>query len=558
MTLQKIYKKSCVNYPNISTVYDDTRFEYIFEIPESQHIIDVDNNNPVYAINLPNTWTQCPAPATQLLKGQLVLSTTNVSVECDIDSTTVYIAGYDTNSIIFEYSGNSYSPEYIVKAGDVINNKIITKVVNWFGHFCYAEFINNTTETFTKDRVYSVNADSTIIVKAGFGILVRAGILGKFATKFKQMKYYAKFKSLTPTITNTTKFKDFPTTHTPNVPDDSRWYDIQSNILNPALTNHNKVSSIQDVSFISTNSNIEGTSNINDAINLSSFLDIPSSSSQISYGISDYQPLDNRTDLLGPIELPITVNFNRVYTGVPVTHTNTSTSRLIDGWLLHRWSVGYTSALSDTGQSITCSVPDYSEPMITYSKDINYIYKISAFSQTNPRQELILFANNDNIVTSGTHTLNYNIEPYNSSDITEYYDIQSKYVVSCIYKFDVRKLTDINKFGSNLEYPVVAETHLTKQFLYTDTSMFVNSTNGFLSSGYLSIPIYTISIKNTNNNDETRTYNYIGRKIVSYTHKHATKFMGITSINYPNIDILKLTSIEFPDLYPVITQHFIF
>lgn len=564
MTLQRIYSTTSNITPQINIISDDSKFEYLFEIPVDQTNINVSLENSVYILDNSTSNTVCVKPQTTTLSGVLNLTSTNLTIEHNSNVHTVYYAGYNTNSIIFEYTSPYSVNMNVLNIGDTVNGNIVTKVVNWFEHLCYAEF-GTITSNFVQDAIYSVrNNEINIKVKSGYGIIRRAGLIGKFSTKFKEIYYFAKFKNQNTVISNTktVDFKDFPLNLNLvelSTPKDSRWNTIHTDTINPSQTNQSEISNIPSATFESINSNLDGTSNLENSIKINTFFDIPTKTSELSYGISNYQPIDNRTDLLGPIELPIIVNFTRQYSGIPITsNISNNNSTIIDNWLLHEWSTGFIS--TGTGQNQTCTTPDYTEPTINYIKDNDgYINKISALQGSgNNRKEHVLFANNDLLIKTGTHELNYTYEPYNSSNVTEYRGIQSKYILDCIYRFSVDKLTSVNSTGSNLEYPTTTEIRLTAEFNRQDAVIHVNSTDGFMQSGYLAIPIYKINLLNNSSNAEMRNYEYIGNKLITYTHKTNTKFLGITHVNYINVDVTKLNTTEFLYPYPIINQYFLF
>ena len=566
MTLQKIYQFSANVSPAIHTVYDDEYFEFVYEIPNNQKTIQISNNNPVYILDNPLATTTCPSPSTSGLTGTLVLSSSSVELYTN-PNVISYYSGCTNNSIIFTYITDPLLSKRPLKIGDMINNHTITKVIDRFGHLCYAEFTSGTN-IFNKNTNYTTDSNITVNVKSGYGIIDTAGIIGKLNTEFKEIYYFAKFSIPNGGIRDSSSTVDFKTfkiadnINSIKTPTDERWNAINSDIINPNQTSQSEIQAIPGITITNPNTNIDGTSDLSAAIKINSFMDVPTKTSEVSYGISDFRPQNNRNDLLGPIELPIVLNFNRVYTGIPVVHTNTQTSTIIDGWLIHTWNAGYsptTSSGSGSGGTVTtCDDPDYTEPVVIYNKINGNISKISAFGGTGAgHKELVLFANNDLLVKSGIHTLDLTTEPFNSSNITEYYSIQSKYVIPCVYKFSVENLTKINVIGTNINHPSTAETKIISTFGANDDTLYVRDTTDFLEFGYLSVPVYKIIPTGVGDN-EFRKYEYYGQEILHYTGKTLTTFIGVTRLSSTPRTIDVLNSKLFPNLFPTANQYYLY
>ena len=546
MTLQKIYNKTANVFPSLSIIGDDTNFQYILEIPPDQLELSISLGNVLYAKPTPIPNTICQTPTTTSLSGNLALDSTSVSVTTSTTNTIVHYAGYNTNTIIFTYQN---IPK-ILTVGDTINSATITKVVNRIGNLCYAEVSNSLP--FTKDTLYTSNTNTTIQVVAGYGIIDRCAVIGTFKTDLKEIYYFAKFNVPTQPTVSTTEFSTFPVSPPVTTPNDSRWDSIQSSILNPSQTNQSHIQSIPAVTFTSNNSIIDGTSDLASPIKVTSFLDIPPKTSTVSYGIANYQPLDNRRDILGPIELPITISFIRNYVGVPNNTTPAFNQSVIDGWLLHEWSSGYLPVTTEG--SISCDLQDDTEPDIVYILNSSGVTKVSAFSGSGSNhQELILFAANDTLLYETTHVLDYNTEPFGSSDVTEHRGIQSNFIIPCVYNFSVDKLTLTNSVGGNILIQNSPETRLTSPFFAVDTTIRVEDTSAFLDSGFLSIPVYTIDAT-VINKQESRKYNYFGNMKVYYSHKTQTEFLGVERIDFLYTSVLKSNSIELTNNYPTISQ----
>jgi hypothetical protein len=75
-----------------------------------------------------------------------------------------------------------------------------------------------------------------------------------------------------------------------------------------------------------------------------------------------------------------------------------------------------------------------------------------------------------------------------------------------------------------LDNPLRAK--LTQTIKPNDTTIHVQSTEGFLSSGYLIIPKYVKKILVTETGNKTPEFTYCGEEIIYYTSKTATSFTG--------------------------------
>jgi hypothetical protein len=535
MTLQNSYKKTLTINPPLPIFYtDDTTFAHVFVIPSNQLTLNLSTANK--ADTRTESTPENVDNYTLDLQGTIQLVATAISVIPNPNA-TIYYADMTTNAVIFDYIINPRSNKNLLKLGDTFNNGIITKVVNLFDKYSYFEYTG--TATFTVNQVITVNGIQVIIL-AGKGILDRAGVVGKYSTDYKNISYYAKFTPNLPTNSDSvSNFSNYdlklpnPYTEQNNTKyvDNSQIVPISTpnnrlstanSILSTANSHISSIADLNGATFVKNDSPVDGISNIDNPIVVTSWLDIPIKTNIVGFGVSNITPKNNDFTYVSPSFGAITIKFNRFYSPIPITNPPATTlnSRVIDGWLLHTYN--YTTTVTP---NIDPQVPDditYSAPpSIRYNKDANNYVNFVGY--TNNTTTNVLFAGNDVVYETTTHVLDYDIEPYGSSNVTNLRDIQNQIDISTKYSFGAEKIKLVNDIGGNYEYPTPAITTMTTDLLIGQRVINVVDTSEFMSSGYLQLNKFNVTFT-TSGSNEIRNYEYVGSEIVYYSMKTLTSF----------------------------------
>jgi hypothetical protein len=517
MTLQNVYKLSTTISPNFPSNYlDGDVFSHIFVIPPEQITLNISTANKI------DTFSTTPAQNvnnnTVDLFGTLVLSYSNIVLPTINGNTVVYYADFTTNSIIFDYTSTNNK---LLKVGDtLLSNCIITKIVNLTGYHSYLEY--SGTNTFTNNQIISVD-DVSIRVLAGKGILDRAGIVGRYSTNYKSISYFAKFSDTPVTATTTTTAYSNYNLNLPNAftstndnINNNRLSDINKNILESANTSISSISKLPTATFSNNNLGISAVSNNN--LTVSNYYKIPHKTPTTAFGISDCSATVYQSFMDD-----ITIKFNRTYTPVipttPYINPNPSVNgyQLVDGWLHHVYK------LTVTGVGMSATTTDI-PPSIIYTKSGIYISQIG---YTNNNTTNVLFASNDVIYYITTHVLDYNTEPYGSSDVTNLRGIQNELIIPCLYTFDTDKIRDINDNGGNLDNGATAK--IIQDFKIGDDIITVDSTTGFTTSGYLELVKYDVV---------AGVYTLVGVEYIYYSSINADTFTGVSRLSSSNYNYI--------------------
>lgn len=540
MTIQNSYKKQLNIIPPLPTYYsDDSVFAHIFIIPPNQLTLNLSTANKVDTRT--ETTSQNTDNYTLDLRGTLQLSSTSISVPPNPNA-TIYYADYTTNAVIFDYVLDPRNTKIPLKVGDIFT---ITKIVNIFGKYSYFEFIGSVT--FTANQIITINGVQ-IRILAGKGILDRAGVVGKYSTDYKNISYYAKFTPKLPTTDDSvSNFSNYdlklpnPYTEQNNskyvnnnqivpISTPNNRQSTANSILSTANSHISSIANINGALFKKNNAPIDGISRIDNPLIVTSWAKIPIKSNVVSFGVSNITPKNGDNNYVSPRFEAITIKFNRFYMPIPITNPpiDAPGTRIIDGWLRHTYN--YSSSVVPNIDPDSPGTTEYSSPpSIIYARDTNNY--INFVGYTNNTTTNILFAGNDAIYNTSTHVLDYNTEPYGSSNVTNLYDIQNQINISTKYDFGAEKIKLVNDLGGNIDYPIPVVTTMTADLLIGQRTINVADTSSFMKSGYLQINKYNVIFAMSGSN-EIRTYEYVGNEIVYYCMKTLTSFWIDTNTQY--------------------------
>jgi hypothetical protein len=543
MTLKKEYKQLLVVSPNLPNNYvDDSTFAHIFVIPDQYKTITIGTNDAIDYESISNSSGSVGAQTIDLV-GTMNLTSSSVYFSGIANpNTKLYFAGFNTNSVVFDYVDDPLITKKSIAVGDTILTKIITKVVNLYNKSNYLEYSGNLS--FVPDQIVNISGVN-IRVLAGSGIVDRCGVIGLFSTDFKEISYFAKFnlpkESVDSGKLDTSFISAFSNSDglynqyinknsvSTEIKSDNRLEQLKSSILNPTITN---LSSVDSIPTYNTNNNyISGTSN---SLTIKSWRDIPNKTDMISFGVSNMIAKNSDITFYQNFNMDITVNFDWYYTPVPVTNVIDDIGiRLVDNWLVHTYTTPPT--FGNTNSNIP--------PAITYLLDSNGYPSLIQYTNqitNNTKSKYTLFAVNGVVYRTGTHAIDYNTE-FDNIDTTEYYGVQNKCIIPCRYSFDVKNIQTINNIGDIPDNLPKYKTKLTADFSITDTTISVENTDDFLNIGYIQLVSYTII--------DDKTFILNGVDTVYYTSKDSTHFYGVSG-NTRNYRLNKYP-IEITQKYPI-------
>ncbi len=487
------------------------------------------------------------------------------SISLQLEKTTVTTPGWPVNShvytvcqtddkIAFYYVTDPWTSYKLVKQGDVVNGCTIGKIANYYGEdgtmLCVAEVGGSTN--FIADTTYSVNNDPTlqITVKAGRGIMMRAAILGVFATDYKRIRYTTNFNrpdvqaeakqntanrapfgvvsrfSADYTVTDQKvetdlfSFTPFEGTDTvaeiekynTNIFDFSRTPDELSQSLYASRTNVNQswfddfnasviggyrsakqsVESNENFTLDKQTPTVDG-SDVENKKTISTWREYPQNCGPVTYPLFAFNTKNNDTTYALDSDESRPVIFSLFYK--PVAPLNPLFPP-IPGAPTSFVTSNCTSTPTSGGGGATPALPPPAQ--ITYYPDgtINSVYV-----DGDP-----LFTTDD-YVYSLTKKATWRIK--SSTDL----------------------LPTVNETFSNPFITSLEFTFLTADVSSTDTTIPVINTVGFTNCGYIAIPSYELTVENIGNYDavnEKRTYKFNGIEYIYYTGKTATSFTGCT------------------------------
>lgn len=568
MTLEHLYKVEPIVTPPFSgNISDDSSFCYIFAVPENKKTLSINISNAIDAYDV--TIAENVQNPTINLVGSLYLSSTSIEIQ-NGNNAKLNIAGHNTRSIIFDYVINPLTSKKQLKISDKILNTPITKILNLYDKSSYLEYDGNLN--FTEGQIVTVSGID-VIIRVGHGIIDKAGVVGFFATDYKNISYYANFSPKQSNLANKTDYQNYkidlvnPFVNNQNdivnnklisktnvASKNNRLDAINQSIISPAIANISSINDVKNGTFINNTISIDGTSDTSIPQIVNSWNKLPFSTNTISFGISNITPKDNNNSYVQTTMVDVSIKFNWYYSPVVINNYNDSEGNiLIDNWLIHTYQLITTQSTNTEGE-ITTTVSDI-PPIITYTKDdAGYINELSF---VNNKRKYVLFAGNDIIYRYATHELDYTREPYGSSNATQFSSIRNSIYIPCLYEFAVDRIRVFNDASGNPQTVGKYATKMTVPFLIGDTVLHVADSSQFMENGYLQISYYTVDISNVGT-QERRIYTFVDNEIMSYQKRDNNTFYGIarglfntTIYNYP-----KINSNEIKDWYYEVTSYY--